>query len=118
MDPRTSKVPQFNAYEEVIFCRSTNSNSKRIDVDGASLSLGPRSSTVNRPFSGFEASIPLPLLRIVCKEINNISTMKFATAALLIAPVAAFNMDMTFSLGKKKAKKAAPKKVRDACVRE
>lgn len=37
--------------------------------------------------------------------------MKLATAALLIAPVAAFNMDMTFSLGKKKAK-AAPKKVR------
>jgi len=41
--------------------------------------------------------------------------MKLATAALLIAPVAAFNMDMTFSLGKKKApsmKKAAaaPKK--------
>jgi light-harvesting complex I chlorophyll a/b binding protein 1 len=40
--------------------------------------------------------------------------MKLATAALLVAPVAAFNMDMTFSVGKKKAaapKKAAPKKV-------
>jgi hypothetical protein len=40
--------------------------------------------------------------------------MKLVTAALLVAPVAAFNMDMTFSLGKKKApapKKAAPKKV-------
>ena len=39
--------------------------------------------------------------------------MKLATAALLVAPVAAFNMDMTFSVGKKKApapKKAAPKK--------
>lgn len=37
--------------------------------------------------------------------------MKLATAALLVAPVAAFNMDMTFSVGKKKApapKKAAP----------
>lgn len=42
--------------------------------------------------------------------------MKLATAALLVAPVAAFNMDMTFSVGKKKAPvkpaaKAAPKKV-------
>ena len=42
--------------------------------------------------------------------------MKLVTAALLVAPVAAFNMDMTFSVGKKKApapKKAvaAPKKV-------
>ena len=38
--------------------------------------------------------------------------MKLATAALLVAPVAAFNMDMTFSVGKKAAalKKAAPKK--------
>jgi hypothetical protein len=34
--------------------------------------------------------------------------MKLATALLLAAPVASFNMDMTFSLGKKKAKKAAP----------
>ena len=35
--------------------------------------------------------------------------MKLVTAALLVAPVAAFNMDMTFSVGKKKA--PAPKKV-------
>lgn len=45
---------------------------------------------------------------------KKLSTMKLVTAALLVAPVAAFNMDMTFSLGKKKApapKKAAPKKV-------
>lgn len=38
--------------------------------------------------------------------------MKLATAALLVAPVAAFNMDMTFSLGKKKA--PAPKKAAKA----
>ena len=38
--------------------------------------------------------------------------MKFAAAALLIAPVAAFNMEMKFSVGKKKA--AKPAKVREA----
>ena len=38
--------------------------------------------------------------------------MKLATAALLVAPVAAFHMDLTFSVGKKAPapKKAAPKK--------
>jgi hypothetical protein len=37
--------------------------------------------------------------------------MKLAIAAALVAPVAAFNMEMTFSVGKKKApKKAAPVK--------
>jgi hypothetical protein len=37
--------------------------------------------------------------------------MKLAVAALLVSSAAAFSMDMTFSLGKKKAaKKVAPKK--------
>ena len=37
--------------------------------------------------------------------------MKLAVSALLVSSVAGFSMDMTFSLGKKKAaaKKAAPK---------
>eukprot|EP00429_Kryptoperidinium_foliaceum_P002601 CAMPEP_0176021344 /NCGR_PEP_ID=MMETSP0120_2-20121206/10362_1 /TAXON_ID=160619 /ORGANISM="Kryptoperidinium foliaceum, Strain CCMP 1326" /LENGTH=275 /DNA_ID=CAMNT_0017354457 /DNA_START=50 /DNA_END=877 /DNA_ORIENTATION=- len=40
--------------------------------------------------------------------------MKLAAAALLVAPVAAFNMDMTFSLGGKKKVAAAAKKVAKA----
>jgi hypothetical protein len=51
--------------------------------------------------------VTIPLLR----QANEIFTMKLAVAALLVSSAAAFSMDMTFSLGKKKAaKKVAPKK--------